>query len=699
MKNVYKPAPFLQREAQFVSFPDREAPLNINDLASYDGKIYAATDDGLYIISDNKASCIEGSLGLAISKLFAIKDKLLLSSGDTVYFYDGRLSSKQVFSKTVVDFCSDDCGNCFMITSDTLFRYDGCGFVPVIELDSSHAVAVDAYGDSNIVAADDRAVYILFGKRARWAMVSTETSELHCDKVSDVAVDRWGHIYVGTKEGAAVFDGKGYWLNHKNCKSIPNAPINKIVLSPDGRRYFCSEIGLYTTHNAKSSFIGAFLWLPSEGVNSIALVDGCNDIYVATTNGVSHITSKTMTLKEKEKYFSDYIEKYHTRESYVLQAINIDKRDMSKSRVQNSDNDGLWTGVYVLTMAHKYAVTKDEHVLDICRNSKNALLKLMSITNIPGFTARAIRRPGEGGYGNGDAEWRPAVDELGPLEWKGETSSDEMVGHFTALSAYYDFCANAEEKEEISKALCAIVDHILDNNYVLCDIDGLPTTWAHWGPHDLNNNVQWINEHGINSLELLAFLKIVIHMTGNERYEQEYKSLVSEHHYAMNCANHKVRDCHSCHIDDNLGFLITMPLLKYEDDPFLRQFIFAGLKDHWDYERIERAPFFNIVYGAFCDDVCDIELAVKSLQEMPLDFIRHNVINSKRKELEFVDIPQIYGGGKRLTEPLPYDEKPINKYDGSPFDADCYADGYQALEGTIFMLPYWIARYYGMIEE
>ena len=40
----------------------------------------------------------------------------------------------------------------------------------------------------------------------------------------------------------------------------------------------------------------------------------------------------------------------------------------------------------------------------------------------------------------------------------------------------------------------------------------------------------------------------------------------------------------------------------------------------------------------------------------------------------------------------------MNKYDNNPFLAD-RGDGLRAEDGTVFLLPYWYARYYGMIIE
>src|SRR6266545_588363 len=44
--------------------------------------------------------------------------------------------------------------------------------------------------------------------------------------------------------------------------------------------------------------------------------------------------------------------------------------------------------------------------------------------------------------------------------WKGDTSSDEIDGHFFVAGIYHDLVADEAEKESIRKNLRAIMDHL-----------------------------------------------------------------------------------------------------------------------------------------------------------------------------------------------------------------------------------------------
>jgi hypothetical protein len=104
--------------------------------------------------------------------------------------------------------------------------------------------------------------------------------------------------------------------------------------------------------------------------------------------------------------------------------------------------------------------------------------------------------------------WRPSAD--GKWLWKGDTSSDEITGHMYGYLFYYDLVADEREKKEVSKHVCRIVDYIIAGGYVLRDIDGQHTKWAVWAPEFLNDDPDWRQERGINSVEILSYLKLAI---------------------------------------------------------------------------------------------------------------------------------------------------------------------------------------------
>ena len=349
------------------------------------------------------------------------------------------------------------------------------------------------------------------------------------------------------------------------------------------------------------------------------------------------------------------------------------------------------------------------------------MIKLTEVTGKKGFTARATRYAHEENFSTGNREeWHICENDPG-CEWLGETSSDEMTGHYFAYGIYFDLVADAEEKKRIAEVVRTITDHILENNFHLCDVDGVPTTWANWEPDLLNNDDRWYYEKGTNSLEILSFLKTTYHVTGDKKYNDVYEMLIAKHHYAMNCMQYKCEDGHVAHIDDQLDFTNIYPLLMYTDCPAQREVFKMGLTHHWQYERVERSPFFNIVYGALTENSCDIENAARSLAEMNLDLVRWPVFNSYRKDIVWDTEQEEMGVPAQLKYPVEYGSRVLVHYDGNPFVCDSGAeefvninakivnrtstlpgtgaDGMCAMQPYVYLLPYWMGRYHGLIGD
>ena len=672
--------------------------------AAFDGKgvLCVGTDKGLAKFDGKKFAKFDVKAGNGnISMLHVDKEGALYvgTENKLVKVKDSKIVSTTELEGNIIAGATDYNGIDWFITDRYLYtNYERGTLYPYHETETPDCKGLAAFNEDFVFAAGSFGLQIIHGKRPRWATLITQTSKIPTNELTAIAADTWNHVWIGTKNGALIFDGRNRWLTPDTVKALPRASVTTIAIGKNGAAYIGTEIGLYIIDGTKESFLGYNRWLPDFKVTAIAVSSDSDTLCIGTEKGLAIIEFKLMSLSEKAEYYQYTVEKYHNREGYTTNRQLTEKGNIESGAPQITDNDGLWTGCYVASQALRYGATKDKKALESARKGMRAMLKLMSITGIEGFTARAYRRPGEPGVGDGDKEWQLTEDECGPLEWKGETSSDEMTGHFFGLSLYYDLCADEKEKKEIALALSNIMDHILSHEYTLCDVDGLPTTWAHWGPHELNNDEKWFWERGINSLELLAFIKIVYHMTGDEKYQKEYEKLIRTQNYALNCVQYKIFDAHTSHIDDNLGFLSMTSLLRYEQDPTIRQYFLMGFKHHWNDQRIERSPLWNIMYGALTGEHCDLENAVRSLEELPLDLIHHKVVNSVRPEIVWDSGQELFGGVRQLKEPLPYDEKPMNKYDNTPFLAD-RGDGLRAEDGTVFLLPYWYARYYGMIIE
>ncbi len=699
-----------------------------------DGNLYVGTDKGISRRDGDRF--VPFDIGLKdpkISMLYCTKDNhLFVGVDDRLYEFKGKKKlSMRTYSSKPVDMIVDGDNVTWVLTETVLYRY------PEGEKEFDMQIGVPGKGtciaalrnNKVYIGTENDGVHALTGKRWHWCELRNEFTGLPSNKVSCVYLDPVGNVWIGTDKGVCVYDDNSLWVDKNDVFLLPDANITGMAVADDGDKYFATATGLIHQHNGKLTYYGYKRWLPSPHATGVVIApDGT--VCVSTDAGISVFETTMMTLEEKAKYLRAQTERLNIRKDGYVLYRQLDREgvlDTDEGWITNSDNDGMWTALYVGALSFEYACTRDEQVRADALRSLKAMIKLTKITGIEGFTARAIRYPDERDYGTGARhEWHDAVDEDGnKLEWLGETSSDEMVGHFYAYSMFYDYVANDEEKELIRGVVRKILNHILDNNFHLIDTDGVPTTWANWNPDLLNDDHKWIFEKGTNSLQILTFLKIGEHMLGEKRYTDTFNYLANNRHYAMNLMYYRIFDGHMLHIDDNHDFLMIYLLMKYTDDPQLRAIFSMGLTNHWNDERVERNAYFNSVYGAVTGEHCDIENVVDELMDFPMDPVMWSLYNSYRPDLKWDMAPVEMGMTPQLFEPLEAHERRIIYADCNRFTADSGAEdvaepifkasddptaftmfpstgddkGMEAAPATMFLQPYWFARLHGLIED
>jgi hypothetical protein len=438
-------------------------------------------------------------------------------------------------------------------------------------------------------------------------------------------------------------------------------------------------------------------WLPDDRVTGIGFeTNGSgNDItWLETPKGFSRVEYKEMTLAEKSKAFVERVRARHVRHGLTADSMLQTPGDLSTNRTVSSDNDGLWTQMYVAAEVFRHRVTGEADARANARQGFEAMLRLEEITGIPGFHARSFIKVGEDVQPQ-DGEWRDTAD--GKWRWKGDTSSDEIVGHYFGYAVYYDLVADEAEKQKIRGVVTRMTDHILNNNYQLIDVDGKRTRWGWWGPEEI-----WADpdETGLRALHILSHLRAAIHITGSPRYEQAYNELISKHRYHLLTRNQKVNyPGRVNHSDDELAFLSYYPLFNYESDPKLREVYVQSLERSWQVERPERNPLWNFIYAVGSGGKeFDRSEALLTLKQIPMDQISWAVANSHRLDVPIDNLNDRFDRKQALTV-LPYDELPMSKWNGNPYRLDGGNGGRNEGDGVYFLLPYWMGRYHKLIDD
>ena len=486
---------------------------------------------------------------------------------------------------------------------------------------------------------------------------------------------------------------------HKASVPLPHAHITVIKAAPGSAVWIGTREGAVRLNweTGTREYFGGKRWLPDDHVTGIGFDPEAT--WLETRAGYARIADVPMTLADKSRAFVTRVQARHNRWGLTADSHLRVPGDLSSNQMVSNDNDGLWTAMYVAAESFRYKVTGEADARANARQGMNALIRLEAITGIPGFPARSFIKvgPPDNDVQPQDGEWHDTPDRL--WRWKGDTSSDEIVGHYFVYSIYYDLVADEAEKPALRGVIERITNHILDNNYQLIGPGGRRTRWGWWGPDAIWEDP---DETGLRALHLLSHLTVARHMTANARYraryEAAYQELIKTHRYHWLTRNQKVMVPGSInHSDDELAFLSFYPLLRYETDPALLAVYKQSLERSWQIERPERNPLWNVIYAAGTGaPEYDLEASVRTLQEIPMDLVEWSVRNSHRLDVPVDPMNDRFKRGQALIV-LPYDELPMTKWNGNPYSLDGGKDGRSEDDGTYFLLPYWMGRYHKLL--
>ncbi|MCS6859023.1 MAG: hypothetical protein NZT92_01735 [Abditibacteriales bacterium] len=704
----YHVGTFLQPVRKFYTIADGLPSNNVRALAlDAQGRVYAATDKGVAVF-DGKQWETESQE--KVNLFFTDRSRTLWAATEmgVLRRSEGNWQREENAPGGIVAMSEDDKGRLFAVTAQRLYVRHKNGWAEIRNTQGTPR-GICAYGDGELLVTTDMSLQGLWGKRPTWLSIQPSADGLLSADTRAIVRLRSdaNHFLITTDKGINLYDGNKGWHRITGAEGLPILDVTHAAISPptppldEGRKggvswWFGTPVGVCYYRDGEWKYFAGQRWLPDDKVQALAAADD-GSAWVATAKGISHIYWRPITLLEKAQIFHEAIEKRHKYFGYVTTCGLRQPGDLSQPFRHVSDNDGLWTAMYIAAECFRYAVTKDPAAKEAAKQSMDALLRLESITGISGFPARAIRHKDEPGFGQDTSgEWHRTPD--GEWEWKGETSSDEIDGHFFAFGVYYDLMDDEAEKAKVRATCQRIMDHIMKNGYYLVDVDGKPTTWGVWAPEQLNDNPRWWQERGLNSLELLSYLKVTHHLTGDEKYHHAYVELIQKHGYALNTINQKITFPGEVnHSDDELAFLAYYSLMRRETDPHLRAIYTQSITRSWRIEQPERCPLWNFIYGALTGKPCDIEGAVRTLKEIPLDLVMWSVRNSHRADLQWDEVAGRFGE-RQVRDPLPFDERPMMKWNGNPYRVDGGSTGTAEEDPTMFLLPYWLGRYHGLIE-
>lgn len=511
-------------------------------------------------------------------------------------------------------------------------------------------------------------------------------------------------IIAGTSHGYYTLDTKTHGTGLLQDR-MPWTELTSVA-EINGFLWFGSTRGaMMLKKDGRFSYYASERWLPSDTVRDIAAGPD-SSVLVLTNKGLAVICFDEITLHDKALFFEKQVRERHIRNGFNATLSGMTKGNLSTGSMEDSDNDGLWTSMYLAAEAFRYSVTRSDEALQNIRESLDAMERLYTINPIPGFPARSFERRG---YKYEDVAWRRAEDP--EWDWKSTTSSDEAIGHIFAFGVIAELIDETEIRNKAVLLIDTLMSHIVKNDLYLIDWDGKPTRWGRWNPVYVNSFPPMIGDRKLNSSNIIGMLQTAYRFTGKEKYMETALSLMKEHGYLENLmkpfseiglAPGDADDLSRLlsdgwnHSDDEMYFLGYWGLYRYALNDTLKNRYREAILDHHDTERPEREGLWNIMAYVAGEKGHDPEDAAWYLKEYPVDLIEWDVRNSHRKDITLAE-PNFRN--QTTAEVLPPDELRIARHNANRFIPDGGNGGTSEMSaGDIWLLPYWMGRYLGVIS-
>ncbi|MDP2337363.1 MAG: two-component regulator propeller domain-containing protein [Bacteroidota bacterium] len=717
---VYPDTAFVQEthDAYMVS-PDNEDNQVRSIAVDQAANVWIATASGIFRKTADSRKwepIISGEdRGPAYSIVVNPDGAVLIGTWNGIYrFFNTQLQKEEGANPPISIVCNDDEGN-YAMGPNGIWHSKGNKWVEeeYALARSVRDAAVD--GKGNLWVGTDAGLYICQNGKTT---LFQNTEELISCYVKAISFSPKGDLWAGVLGGVSVRRDERLIKNLTPEEGISSANVNCISQSPDGLMWVGTDVGVVRFDKDYShSLRFSRRWLTNNKVNDVAF-DREGNAWVATDHGVSNIKRNLMTLADKEKNFYSQLMKKYIRAPWTCGSLRLQVPGDTSSWVNSDDdNDGEYTGGYLAMESFRYAATKDPDAKIKARKAFEFLKYLQTVTGTEGFFARSIVPPDwtyvhdlnrtytpkqlaeelvkDPRYKPVEIRWRKSAD--GKWLWKGDTSTDEMDGHMMGYFYFYELAADSTEKILVRDHVKKIIDHLIETGYNLLDLDGTPTHWAIWSPEQLNHDPDWASERSINSFELLTYLKFVGHLTGDEKYEKEYRRLIDKEGYLDNVSHlNQKNPAWQIYFDRTLeGYLFPI-ILKYEKDPKLKEF-YQKLMDEW----MKNQPFGenlinNLSYAYATGKTVNVPQTIGFLRDAPLDLVDWPINHTLREDVQIVRSPILEE--IQISELPPASMRATVRWDKNPWSA-VQGNLTQVREPVFWLWPYWEARYLGIIQK
>jgi uncharacterized protein (TIGR03437 family) len=327
-------------------------------------------------------------------------------------------------------------------------------------------------------------------------------------------------------------------------------------------------------------------------------------------------------------------------------------------------DSALWTGAYLAAEAFRYKVTQSP---DALTNVKSALAGLKFLTDITGDNrlarcAALMSSPYAAGIASEEAH--NTVHQAPPWIWIDNTSRDQVVGAFFGLGAAFDLVDDAGVKSGISDLTTRLIGFISRHQ---------------WSPNDDVSNTFLLRAE-----ELQMLLQVARHVNPSNTVSGPVFVPPVDSGVSVDVSGGV-----SSYFKFNLDYMTFYNFIRIQDNNTNRN----AYQIVRNFTAPHQNAFFNMVDRALrgADDARDAE--TRSLLDQWLQ--------RPRRDFFVDDSTKVPVCGAEACQPIPVAMRPPTDFlwQRDPFQLTGGDKGVIESAGIDYILPYWMARYYGVLSS
>lgn len=346
---------------------------------------------------------------------------------------------------------------------------------------------------------------------------------------------------------------------------------------------------------------------------------------------------------------------------------------------QAADN-AIWTGHYLAAEATRYAVTRSPDALANARKALHGITALIDVTNTDVLARFLIPRSSP--YADAilaeeaqEGVYESTYDKQ-PYAWLGGTSRDQYSGVFFGLGVAYDMLDSGRMRAEIRKDVSRLLANLIANGWSVKMPDGSYSTTFVQRPD-----------------QQLSFLQVGRHVDST-RWDLTYQSFRAANAALVQLPiQTECQDPYGSYYKFNLDHINLYNLIRLEEPgPFRTLYLQAfavlrgctGTHQNAHFNMIERG-----LLGA------DAARDAETVNLLSLWLLR------PRRDYYVDNTGKYPACGAYACDPIPVNDRYTTDFlwQRNPFQLAGGGAGTIETPGVDYILPYWMARYYGVLAQ